>query len=162
MTDDALVSSKKKVLCRYMMHSHDYLRDLFTRLLAAMAIEDRTDASRLWNELDHTLTAHMRAEERFVLPAFATVDRHESLALVREHSAFRELLFELGVAIDLHSLRYERSHEFIRLLLSHAEREERLLYRWADETLPPTVIETLEHHVWIPTDVKTAQVLQQP
>jgi hypothetical protein len=147
MAEPVLSSRTHSVLYTYMMHSHDCLRDLFVRLLAAMEVDATSDVCRLWTELDRGLTSHMDAEERHVLPAFAKVDRAEALALVREHGYIRELLFELGVAIDLHCLRYERSQEFIHLLLAHAGREEQLLYRWADQQLPDAVVEEVRQEI---------------
>jgi hypothetical protein len=101
----------------------------------------------LWNELDHKLLDHMEAEERFVLPAFAHVDREEASGLLREHGLVRESLLELGIAVDLHCVRYERSQEFVDLLLRHAEREERLLYRWADDRLSPGIVHAVKERV---------------
>jgi iron-sulfur cluster repair protein YtfE (RIC family) len=127
-----------------MVRSHEQLRDQVTRLLAAMQANARADVTTLWNELEHNLLNHMEAEERFVLPAFAHVDYGEATALLRDHGLIRESLLELGIAVDLHCIRYERSQEFIDLLLRHAEREERLLYRWADDRLSPSVVQAVK------------------
>lgn len=128
--------------------SHTELRALLAQLLDAMAANARGDIATLWNELDHGLLTHMEAEERFVLPRFAHVDGAEARGLVREHGQIREELLELGVAVDLHHLRFERSEHFGQLLLAHAAREERLLYRWADEQLGPDAIETVRTRVF--------------
>ena len=117
-----------------MLDSHQYLDDRFSRLLDAMEAH-APEVRKLWIELDHGLHAHMEAEERFVLPAFACVHRTEALELLRDHSLIREQLLELGVAVDLHAIRFDRSLEFIETLQAHAGREENLLYRWADEWL---------------------------
>jgi hemerythrin-like domain-containing protein len=130
-----------------MTSSHDYLRDLLARLLSAMEFNAREDVSALWTELDHGLRAHMEAEERFVLPVFAHIDREEAQALLREHGLLREELLQLGVAVDLHCARYARSLEFATLLARHAVREENLLYRWADERLPAETIGRVKQHV---------------
>ena len=130
-----------------MMRSHEQLGDQFTRLLTAMEANDRADVTTLWNELDHKLLDHLEAEERFVLPAFAHVDQGEATALLREHGLIRESLLELGIAVDLHYIRYEKSQQFIDLLIRHAEREERLLYRWADDRLSPGVIQAVKTRV---------------
>jgi hypothetical protein len=111
----------------FMTRSHRDLRDLLTRLLAAMEANARDDVRSLWTELDHGLLAHMEAEERFVLPTFAHVDREEARALLREHGVLRDELLKLGIAVDLHYARYEWSREFAVVLERHAEREERLL-----------------------------------
>lgn len=108
-----------------------------------MQANARADVTTLWNELEHKLLNHMEAEERFVLPAFAHVDHGEATALLREHGLIRENLLELGIAVDLHCIRFERSQQFIDLLFRHAEREERLLYRWADDRLSPSVVQAV-------------------
>lgn len=125
----------------YLTRSHDYLSDVLRRLLEAMAVNAQ-EVRALWNELDHGLLTHMEAEERFVLPAFGRVDRDEALALLRQHGQFREELFELGIAVDLHYLRYARGEAFAEALERHARREENLLYRWADANLEPELAES--------------------
>ena len=114
-------------------HQHEHLATLFDQLLAAMKLES-ADVAALWDEIEQGLLAHMESEERFILPAFARIDREEAVALLREHGAIREQLLELGIAIDLHCIRYERSREFIETLRRHAQREQKL-YRWADTRL---------------------------
>jgi hypothetical protein len=130
----------------FLTHSHEHLRDVFTRLLAAMEVNARDETRKLWNELERGLLSHMEAEERYVLPAFAHVDKGESLALLREHGLIREQLFLLGIAVDLHYIRYESSLEFADLLARHAEREEKLLYRWADESVAAGLAARVERH----------------
>ena len=130
-----------------MVRSHQHLRDQVTRLLAALQADARADATALWNEFEHKLLDHMEAEERFVLPAFAHVDYGEAAAVLRDHGLIRESLLELGIAVDLHYIRFERSQSFIDLLFRHAEREESLLYRWADDRLSPGVIQAIKARV---------------
>lgn len=147
MSDSSSLTRKHSTLYAYMMRSHEQLRTEVTRLLSAMQADARGDVITLWNELEHKVLDHMDAEERFVLPAFAHVDRGEAVALLREHGLIRENLLELGIAVDLHCIRYERSQELFDLLLGHAEREERLLYRWADDRLSPSTIEAVKARV---------------
>jgi hypothetical protein len=125
-------------LFSYMVRSHQALGDLYDQLLEAMEV-DAPNLRELWSQLDRGLISHMEAEERFVLPAFARVDREEAVMLIREHGQIRALLFELGVAIDLHELRYERSCDLVDLLRAHGGREDKLLYRWADKNLDPAL-----------------------
>jgi hemerythrin-like domain-containing protein len=106
--------------------------------------------AELWTQLNRNLLAHMEAEERFVLPVFANVDADEARALLREHGLLREQLLELGIAVDLHYVRYARSRDFADLLARHAAREESLLYRWADERLSPETAERVRRHVAAP------------
>ena len=147
MSDPSLVPRNDSTLYAYMLRCHEQLRDQVTRLLAAMQADARADVTTLWNELEHKLLNHMEAEERFVLPAFAHVDCGEATALLREHGLIRENLLELGIAVDLHHIRFERSQEFIDLLLRHAEREERMLYRWADDRLSPSIVQAVKARV---------------
>jgi hypothetical protein len=118
----------------FMTENHERLEALYQRLMDAMAA-GAPDARALWTELDHGLLAHIEAEERYVLPAFARVDAAAARELLQEHGKIRQELLELGIAMDLHAIRYERSEEFIRMLRAHAWREDNLLYRWADERL---------------------------
>jgi len=134
----------------HLTRSHAYLRELLGRLLAAMEANAQDDVRALWNELDHGLLSHMEAEERFVLPVFAHVDPEEARALLREHGQIREQLLQLGVAVDLHSVRYHSSRDFATLLERHAGREETLMYRWADERLAPETIARVQSHMATP------------
>ena len=147
MSNSSSLPRKDSTLYAYMLRSHEQVRAEVTRLLSAMQANARTDVITLWNELEHKLLDHMEAEERFVLPAFAHVDQGEAVALLREHGLIRENLLELGIAVDLHYIRYERSQELFDLLRGHAEREERLLYRWADDRLSPNIVEAVKARV---------------
>ncbi len=128
-----------------MTANHARLETTFERLLDAMAV-GAPEARELWTELDHGLLSHLEAEERYVLPAFATIDRLAARELLADHAQIRELLLELGVAMDLHALRYEHSKEFIRVLRSHAAREDNLLYHWADTRLDAHLRAAARHH----------------
>jgi len=130
-----------------MVHDHNALREIYARLLAAMMANAADDTRALWQELDRAVRSHMEAEERFVLPLFAHANHAEALALLRDHGQIRELLFELGIAVDLHLLRYDRAQELSSLLLVHAAREEKLLYLWADEGLGRDVVQAIKERV---------------
>ena len=147
MSESSSSPRTDSTLCAYMMRSHEHLRDVATRLLAAVQANARADATTLWNELEHKLLSHMEAEERFVFPSFAHVDYNEARELLDEHGLIRQNLLELGVAVDLHYIRYARSQEFVDLLLRHAAREERLLYGWADDRLSPDAVQAVKERV---------------
>jgi len=123
----------------YMLRSHRELEDRYTRLLDAMN-NDTPDLRDRFTELEHGLLTHMEAEERYVLPSFARVEHDEAIDLIREHGAIRERLLELGVALDLHLVRYQRARDFIELLRAHAARETKMMYRWVDTQLAARVI----------------------
>ena len=118
----------------YMIRVHGRHEDLCAQLLDGIASRSPR-ARQFWTELDESLRSHMDAEERYVLPAFGRIDREEALALVREHGRIREQLLEIGIAIDLHEL--APAQQFIAMLREHAAREDKLMYRWANEKLDP-------------------------
>ncbi len=135
-----------KSLYRFMTESHQHLDQLFHRVLDALQA-GAPEARELWTEIDHGLLAHMEAEERFVIPAFARIDRDKAIALIREHGLIRELLLELGIAVDLHCIRFDRARELGEILRVHVQREQDLLYRWSDERLEANVLEATRQHV---------------
>lgn len=119
-----------------LIRDHERLDQLFGDLRSAFDADAREDAARLWGELDRGLSAHMEFEERHVLPAFRAVDSAEVDGLLREHDLIRRRLTELGIGVDLHVVRAEIVADFIALLRAHAQREDALLYRWAERELP--------------------------
>jgi hypothetical protein len=135
-----------ETLATFLSREHAHLEHLYQQLLDAMAASS-PDVRALWNELSDRLHAHMEAEERYLLPSFARVDRDEARALLRDHAYIRDQLLELGVAVDLHQLSFVHSHELIARLRAHAIREDRLMYRWADVTLSDALVRATRKHV---------------
>jgi hypothetical protein len=131
----------------FMRTSHGELMALAKRLRAAVVGEDRNEMHASWLAFESQLLAHMEAEERYVLPAFARAVPDEALALVRDHGTIRERLLELGVTLELHHLRLERFDEFLGKLAAHAQREETLLYRWATTMLERKLAHAARRHV---------------
>jgi len=110
---------------------------VFAALLGAIKANDRERMGPLWTTFDNLLCRHMDLEETSLLPALAKGNPPEARALLDEHRTFRRQLTELGTAIDLHTIRYEEAQRLVEALREHASREDDLLYRWADEVLPP-------------------------
>jgi Hemerythrin HHE cation binding domain len=119
-----------------LVRDHERLERLFVALQDGLEADDREGAARLWGELDTGLCAHLDFEEREILPAFHDIDPVEAEKLLREHQQIRRGVAELGVGVDLHLLRAEVASEFIALLRRHAQREDALMYRWAEQELP--------------------------
>lgn len=115
---------------------HARLDALFTELLDQFAEGNQHQMRAAWTDLDAGLTSHLDLEDRRILPLFAEVDSEEARALGAEHVRIRRLLAELGVGVDLHLVRLDSAREFIDSLRAHAQREDQLLYRWADRELP--------------------------
>lgn len=51
-------------------------------------------------------------------------------SILTEHRRIRELVAELGVAVDLHTARKDAVLRLVRLLREHAQAEDRSLYGW--------------------------------
>ena len=134
-------------LYAFMSGSHKSLDGCFERLMAAVTADDRLGIHTLWCELERDLLAHLEAEERYVLPAFARTDRLEATALLREHGKIREQLLELGIGVELHTIRLATAAAFIAELRAHAAREDTLLYRWAAERLEPSLRDAARRHI---------------
>ena len=118
---------------------HRLLETLFDELLRRLALDDRDETRDAWNEFERGLTAHLDAEEKLVLPAFAFAAPEEAAAIRKEHASIRAKLLELGVAVDLHAIRWPAAAAFITELRAHATREDALMYRWAEKNLEETV-----------------------
>lgn len=114
---------------------HEWLEQQFEKLLGAFRANAQTELRTLWSELDVGLSSHLEAEEKYVLPALRAVDPSEVDALIEQHNEIRRLLVELGVGVDLHVVRDEVATAFVQALRTHASRENKLLYQWAERNL---------------------------
>jgi len=123
-----------------MLAEHSRLENLFARLLEAFTTDSREETQSLWTELEHGLEAHFEQEEHYLFPLFARVFPAETNALKAEHRQIRDQLATLGVGVDLKLVHVALARDFIEALRAHANREDRLLYRWAEESASPTTL----------------------
>jgi hypothetical protein len=91
------------------------------------------------------LRRHLAFEEEQLLPRFAEGYPAEAALLREEHQRIRRRLDELGIALELHSLRADMVDELTAQLRDHAQREERLFYDWSDGALRPPERHALFH-----------------
>jgi len=84
-----------------------------------------------WDELEVGVLRHIDAEEMFLLPGFAREAPVEAAAIHAEHAEIRRKMGEVGLALDLHTLRLEQVDEISRMIIEHGVREERTLFPWA-------------------------------
>lgn len=117
---------------------HERLEVLFDRLLSAFEANDRDGMARLWTEFESGLLAHMETEEAHLIPHLQRASPRNARILVQEHRHIRTRLTELGVALDLHTIRLDTARSFVDELRAHARNEDRLLYQWAEERLDQT------------------------
>lgn len=86
-----------------------------------------------WTKVETKLIRHMEAEERFLLPLLEADDANEVTRIRQEHMRIRDLLSELGLAVELHTVRESNIMELVELLKAHAQHENGALYRLAGD-----------------------------
>jgi hemerythrin-like domain-containing protein len=114
---------------------HRKLEELFQRVLNAFESGDRDEVAALWTEFDERLSAHMTAEEEFLVPGLMRTNERAARAILEEHRHFRSRLAELAAEVDLHVVRLTTARSLIDELRAHASHEDRALYTWADHAL---------------------------
>jgi hemerythrin superfamily protein len=111
---------------------HREIDEACLALLSAGFACDPCDLARRWGEIDHQLNDHMTAEEHFLFPAYQRAEPESAQDLRDQHARLREQALEIGIAVELHTVRMEQIQAFVAALRAHAQREEVSLYRWAD------------------------------
>lgn len=117
---------------------HVRLEGLFEDTLRRFALDDPDETRAAWGAFERGLATHLDAEEKLILPAFACAHPVEAAAIGGEHDKIRARLLELGIAVDLHTVRMTAARAFVRELGEHAYREDALMYRWAEKNLEET------------------------
>lgn len=130
-----------------LVDEHERMNALFSDVVDAFDSGSAQAAGELFTALETQLEAHMRMEEEHVLPGLARVDPLEARELREEHDAIRARLSELAVRVDLHAARVEAVTDLVRTLHAHARREDGLAYRWAEQTLEPSLTTQLREAV---------------
>jgi hemerythrin-like domain-containing protein len=133
MADDP--SPVLRSLANLLGRDHERLRALFARLIDEFREGDRDELRRTFSEFEAGLLAHFAAEERHLLPLFERSAPIDAAALRNEHDFFRRTLDELGVGVDLHSVKLDVAQGFVDALSEHARREDSKLYLWAERGL---------------------------
>jgi hemerythrin-like domain-containing protein len=122
---------------RQLYADHQRLEALFVDVLERLEHNDRDETAAAWNAFSRGLLAHIEMEETDILPAYGRVFPAEAAWVLVDHARFRAKLTELDVAVDLHFIRADVAKEFIDALRTHAERENDLMYAWADANASP-------------------------
>lgn len=123
---------------------HEDLDALLEQLVAAFGTGDWDVARATYARFESQLTTHLRVEEELLFPDFESLEPGETAALRDDHARIRAKVFELAVGVDLHQTRLPAIEELARLLRRHADRENKLLYRWADRVFPDTMPARIE------------------
>lgn len=98
-----------------------------------------------WAKFEAKLIRHMEAEERFLLPLLEASDPAEVVRIRMDHARIRDSLTELGIAVELHTIRESHVSELIALLQEHARHENAALYRLAGEKASAAVEHGIAH-----------------
>lgn len=91
----------------------------------------------VWRTFESALREHLAREERDLLPAVEHRHAREVARVRKGHATIRAKLDELGIQVELHTVRREMIDGFIALLRGHAAHEDATVYRAADEELGP-------------------------
>jgi hemerythrin-like domain-containing protein len=113
---------------------HAQLERRLQRLLNAVDANDScADLRRIWSGFEANLLDHLGTEERCLFPLVAHEHRTEVEALCAEHRHIRDALTELGICLELHTLRKQAVDELIEFLRQHAAHEDASLYEWVEK-----------------------------
>ena len=118
-----------------MRADHERLERAFQDIAERTATGEWRELDVAWDDFAKGLELHMRFEEETFFPALASWPgaAMEIAALLEEHAEFRQRMGSLGVAIQIHEVRKDEIAELLSRLRAHAAREDRTLYRWAEE-----------------------------
>ena len=126
---------------------HREIEEACLALLGACCAGDPCDLARRWAEIEHQLYDHMMAEEHFLFPAYQRDEPENAQDLRDDHAWLRELALEVGVAVELHTVRAGQIRAFVAALREHGAREEASLYRWADRHLADAERHRMRDHL---------------
>ncbi len=127
----------------HMAEDHRELERLLKRLSDDAQAPECAALHCTWCEFESRLLGHMAAEEDYLLPLIEASHTAEVTRTLAEHKQIRRQVSELGVAIELHTVRQPAIEELIRTLQAHAHYEDQTLYPLAGEEAPPVLQQRL-------------------
>jgi len=125
-----------------LMNQHASLEEALRALVRAASQVDPQPLQDAWTGFEPGLLRHLELEEQSLFPLVEGSHPEEIRALRVEHDRIRDIVGELGLCCDLHTVRKQAVERLAKMLSSHAEREDATLYRWVDEQTP---VETRRH-----------------
>ena len=114
-----------------LVKDHEELAKSVARLDDFVKASDMTCVRDEWELFEPAVLRHIDAEQEFLLPSFEHEDPEEASAIRHEHDSIRGMLGDIGVALELHTLRQEQVVRLRVLLARHVARETSSLYVWA-------------------------------
>jgi hemerythrin len=132
---------------KYLQEHHAELERTMNQVLSAVETAAHpTDVRPMWLAFEKGIRAHFRAEEEEIFPLMMASDeqKNETQALESEHVEILKEVEALGLQIDLHVARASAVGDLIAKLRAHAGREEKFMYKWADEKAELSMWERIE------------------
>ena len=122
---------------RLLFADHHREIEAASNALLACAHEDCSwSLTEQYRVFERAVLEHLDAEETVILPDYTLYAPGAARELADQHAAIRQLLFRVGVEVELHIVRLETLRSLIALLHEHAAREDVTLYPWAQVHLP--------------------------
>lgn len=125
-----------------LLKQHTSLEESLQELVRAASAADPRPLQLAWAAFETALLRHLDLEEKSLFPLVEGAHPDEVRALHGEHDRIRDVVGELGLSCDLHTVRKQAIERLVKMLRSHAEREDATLYRWVDAEAP---VETRRH-----------------
>lgn len=117
-----------------LLEDHAEIERLLSLLTVAVASNDESQELQcIWAQVEGLILDHIGTEEHEFFGLVAREHRAQIEELRADHQHIRRALAELGVHVQLHSVRKPEVDALVTFLRHHAERENETLYRWLAE-----------------------------
>jgi hypothetical protein len=115
---------------------HHVIEAACRELLGRTYSDEPADLVAEYRRFEHEMLEHIAIEEELLLPAYAEHAPEDARALREDHAALRQLMYRIGIDVELHLVRAKTVDQLIAQLRAHAVREENGLYVWAADHAP--------------------------
>lgn len=134
-------------LREHLLAEHQKLEAYFERFLNTVETADRPALMTEWTAFEKSVVDHFDDEEKYMFTLLEKSEPDEVRALRAEHDSIKAKIGDMGMKADLRGLRKEDVEALLADLKAHKEREEALLYPWADDQLPASSIGALVERI---------------
>jgi hemerythrin-like domain-containing protein len=114
---------------------HREMEAVCLELVRAGGARESRDLALRWRRLERELLEHIAAEEALLFPAYQQLHRENAQHLRAEHAGLRVHVLDIGIGIQLGTIRGEQLQRFLEALRGHARHEEATLYAWTQGNL---------------------------
>lgn len=121
---------------RLLVEHHRALETACQTLLAQTYLDDPRELVFHYRAFERATLEHLAAEDDLILPDYAERVPDDARSIRDDHAAIRQLLFRIGIDVELHVVRVDTVKELIEKLQVHAAHEDAAMYPWAQDHLP--------------------------